>query len=73
MHFTVHQTIIIHHFRVNNVSNSSVLQIGSSGMIQGLSNLYNTGGYAGPAPELKNGLNGQSSMPPAFTPLITLP
>jgi spore germination protein PB len=48
---TVHQSIVIHNLRVNSVTNSSVLQIGSAGIIKPLSNLYNTGGFTGPAPE----------------------
>jgi len=51
VNWTVHQSIVIHQLRVENVSNSSVLQIGTSGQISSLSNLYNTGGFAGPAPE----------------------
>ncbi|TVY04422.1 spore germination protein GerPB [Cohnella terricola] len=52
MNWTIHQTITIGQLRVNAVTNSSVLQIGSAGSIQALSQLYNTGGYTGPAPEL---------------------
>lgn len=50
MNLIVHQSIVIHQLRVDSVANSSVLQIGSAGMIKGLSNLYNTGGFTGPAP-----------------------
>ncbi|MGG4143126.1 spore germination protein GerPB [Paenibacillus algorifonticola] len=52
MNWTVHQTITIHQLRVDNVSNSSVLQIGSAGSIRSLSQLYNTGGFTGPAAQL---------------------
>lgn len=52
MHLVVHQHIVIHQLRVDAVSNSSVLQIGTSGMIRPLSNLFNTGGFTGPAPPL---------------------
>ncbi len=51
MNFYINQTIQINNLRVDSVSNSSVLQIGSAGMIRSLSNLYNTGGFTGPAPE----------------------
>ncbi|SHE09935.1 Probable spore germination protein gerPB [Chlamydia abortus] len=51
MTLTVHQTITIHTLRIDAVTNSSVLQIGSAGVIKSLSNLYNTGGYTGSAPE----------------------
>lgn len=50
---TVNQNIVIHQLKVNNMSNSSVLQVGSSGMIKALSNLSNTGGYTEPAPPLE--------------------
>ncbi|MFD0870121.1 spore germination protein GerPB [Paenibacillus residui] len=52
MNLTVHQNITIHTIRIGAVTNSSVLQIGSAGVIKSLSNLYNTGGYTKPAPEV---------------------
>ena len=52
MNVVVNQHIIIHQLRVDAVTNSSVLQIGSAGLIKPLSNLYNTGGFTGPAQEL---------------------
>jgi spore germination protein PB len=51
MNFYINQSIVIHQLKVGGVSNSSVLQIGSAGMIKPLSNLYNTGEFKGPAPE----------------------
>jgi spore germination protein PB len=51
MNFYINQSICIHHLKVGGVTNSSVLQIGSAGMIKPLSNLYNTGGFTKPAPE----------------------
>lgn len=51
MNFYIQQTININLLRVNSVSNSSVLQIGSAGMIKPVSNLYNSGGFTGPAPK----------------------
>lgn len=50
MNIFVQQTIIINNLRIDAVTNSSVLQIGSAGIIKSLSNLYNTGGFTGPAP-----------------------
>jgi spore germination protein PB len=50
MNFYINQTIQINHLKVEAVSNSSVLQIGSAGIIKPLSNLYNTGGFTAPAP-----------------------
>ncbi|WP_227936823.1 spore germination protein GerPB [Alkalihalobacillus deserti] len=52
MNFHINQSITIHNLRVDGITNSSVLQIGSAGMIKSLSNLYNTGGYTEPAPEV---------------------
>ncbi len=51
MNFYINQTINIQTLKVEGVTNSSVLQIGSAGMIKALSNLYNTGGFIEPAPE----------------------
>lgn len=47
----VQQTITIYHLRVDGIANSSVLQIGTAGLIKPFSNLYNTGGFTGPAPK----------------------
>ncbi|MHA7962762.1 spore germination protein GerPB [Paenibacillus sp. CAU 1782] len=52
MNWHIQQHITIHQFRVDSISNSSVLQVGSSGSIRSLSQLYNTGGFKGPAPQL---------------------
>ncbi|WP_102347407.1 spore germination protein GerPB [Bacillus sp. Marseille-P3661] len=51
MNFYVNQTINIHYLKIGGITNSSVLQIGSAGIIKPLSNLYNTGGFTGPAPQ----------------------
>lgn len=63
MSLTIHQTITIHQLRVDNVSNSSVLQVGSAGAIRSLSQLYNTGGFTEPAPQLGGGDNPLSLVP----------
>ncbi|ACT00922.1 spore germination protein GerPB [Paenibacillus sp. JDR-2] len=52
MNWTIYQTITIQQLRVNSVSNSSVLQVGSAGSIRSLSQMYNTGGFTEPAPQL---------------------
>ncbi|NOU91526.1 spore gernimation protein [Paenibacillus sp. LMG 31460] len=52
MNWTIHQTIMIQHLKVDSVANSSVLQIGTAGSIRSLSNLYNTGGFVESAPQL---------------------
>ncbi|HWO95328.1 MAG TPA: spore germination protein GerPB [Bacillus sp. (in: firmicutes)] len=51
MNFYVNQSICIHSLRINAVTNSSLLQIGSVGFVKATSNLFNTGGFTGPAPE----------------------
>ncbi|GAA0314443.1 spore germination protein GerPB [Bacillus carboniphilus] len=51
MKFYIQQSIYINVLRIGSISNSSVLQIGSSGSISSNAYLYNTGGYIGPAPE----------------------
>lgn len=63
MSWTIYQTITIHQLRVESVSNSSVLQVGSAGSIRSLSQLYNTGGFAGAAPQLG------AEIPLSFVPL----
>lgn len=52
MNLNVHQSITIHQLKIGGVTNSSVVQIGSAGVIKPLSNLYNTGGFTEPAPEI---------------------
>ncbi|KPV61010.1 spore gernimation protein [Paenibacillus sp. A3] len=51
MQLIIHQSIVIQNFKIGTVSNSSVLQIGTAGTIRALANLYNTGGFTGPAPQ----------------------
>ncbi|GAE93617.1 protein GerPB [Gracilibacillus boraciitolerans JCM 21714] len=51
MQITINQSIYIHFLKVGSITNSSVLQIGSTGKMQALSQLYNTGGYEAPAEE----------------------
>jgi spore germination protein PB len=51
MNFFINQNIMIHNLKIDGITNSSVLQIGSAGVIKPLSNLYNTGGFTEPAPE----------------------
>ncbi|MGX4670127.1 spore germination protein GerPB [Cerasibacillus sp. JNUCC 74] len=52
MNITVHQTISIYMIKVNAITNSSVLQIGSTGSVQAQSDIYNTGGFTQPAQEV---------------------
>ncbi|CDQ40676.1 MULTISPECIES: spore germination protein GerPB [Virgibacillus] len=51
MNLTVHQSISIYMIKVGAITNSSVLQIGSTGSLQSQSDIYNTGGYAEPVEE----------------------
>lgn len=66
MNITVHQCITIQQIRIDSIANSSQFQIGTAGVIKALSNLYNTGGFTGPAPQL-----GQPQ--PPGEPLVPLP
>jgi spore germination protein PB len=70
MNITVYQQIHIHLLKVGTISNSSILQIGSSGSIQALSNLYNTGGFTKPAEQAQptETLGGISSIIPIVPP-----
>ncbi|MEH7383667.1 spore germination protein GerPB [Bacillus sp. JJ1533] len=52
MNFYINQSICIQTLRVGSVANSSVLQIGSAGVIRPSAHLYNTGGFTKPAPEI---------------------
>jgi spore germination protein PB len=65
MNFYINQSICINYLKIGSVTNSSVLQIGSAGIIKPLSNLYNSGGYTGPAPQAAAG---QSLVPLAPSP-----
>lgn len=68
MNWTIHQTIMIQHLKVDSVANSSVLQIGTAGSIRSLSNLYNTGGFVEPAPELGSSVTNPVSLVPLPAP-----
>ncbi|MBD3918659.1 spore germination protein GerPB [Paenibacillus sp. PR3] len=63
--WTIYQQITIQQLRVQSVSNSSVLQVGSAGSIRSLSQLYNSGGFTGPAPQLGE----ETENPLSFVPL----
>jgi spore germination protein PB len=51
MNFYIQQSIQINFIKIGGITNSSVLQIGSAGIIKPQANLYNTGGFTGPAPK----------------------
>ncbi|MBO8177981.1 spore germination protein GerPB [Aeribacillus pallidus] len=69
MNIYVTQTINIHSIKIGSVSNSSVFQIGTSGIIKPASYLYNTGGFIKPAPRPKT-LNGPVPISPIAQPLV---
>ncbi|MED1202481.1 spore germination protein GerPB [Heyndrickxia acidicola] len=69
MNIYVQQSIQIRMIKIGGISNSSVFQIGSAGIIKPASYLYNTGGYTQPAPTV-GGPQGQTT-PPLFTPSIS--
>ena len=50
MNFYIQQSIQINFIKIGGISNSSVFQIGSAGIINPSAHLYNTGGFTGPAP-----------------------
>ena len=45
MSLTIYQIINIHAIKIGAVTNSSVVQIGTTGSIQAQSDIYNTGGF----------------------------
>ncbi|MEN1970357.1 spore germination protein GerPB [Lentibacillus sp. N15] len=49
MNITIHQSININLIKIGAITNSSVLQIGSTGSIQAHSDIHNTGEYTEPA------------------------
>lgn len=50
MNFYIQQNIQINYIKIGGITNSSVLQIGSAGIIKPVAYLANTGGYTQPAP-----------------------
>ncbi|MCM2533727.1 spore germination protein GerPB [Neobacillus pocheonensis] len=50
MNFYIQQSIQINFIKINGITNSSVLQIGSAGIIRPAAYLYNTGGFTQTAP-----------------------
>ena len=51
MNFYIQQSIQINFIKIGGITNSSVLQIGSAGIIKPIAHLYNTGGFTKPAPQ----------------------
>lgn len=63
----VHQSIHIHMIRIDGISNASVFQVGSAGIIKPLAQLMNTGGFTEPAP----GMDVADSTGPPYVPLVS--
>jgi spore germination protein PB len=73
MNLIIHQTIVIHQLRVDAVSNSSMLQIGAAGTVKSITQLFNTGGFTGPAPEPGKPFNPEEQPSPVFlVPLASI-
>ncbi|MEC0699491.1 spore germination protein GerPB [Bacillus haynesii] len=73
MNFYINQSIQINYLRVEGISNSSVLQIGSAGSIKTLANLYNTGSYTEAAPPVASEVFQdafEEGPSPVFVPLM---
>ncbi|WP_134699275.1 spore germination protein GerPB [Ammoniphilus sp. YIM 78166] len=73
MNLFVNQNITIHKLEIGGVSNSSVFQIGSAGIIKPLSNLFNSGGFTGPAPEIEEEATMIDRPPQVFVPPTLIP
>ncbi len=69
MNFYIQQTISIHQLKIGSLTNSSVLQIGTTGKVQPLATLSNTGQFTQPAPESKINIQGEEG---PFVPLQSL-
>ncbi|ASA96642.1 MULTISPECIES: spore germination protein GerPB [Anoxybacillus] len=63
MNVYVQQTISIHQLKIGSLTNSSVLQIGTTGKVQPLATLSNTGQFTQPAPESKMNIQGGPLVP----------
>lgn len=72
MNLYVQQAISIQYLKIGGISNSSVLQIGSAGMIKPVSNLFNTGGFTEAAPTLTPATTGSTiETQPPLVPLTS--
>lgn len=70
MNIYVQQSIHIGMIKIGGITNSSVLQIGTSGAIVPASYLFNTGGYTEPAPSaLMEEIGEEALNKPVLVPL----
>ncbi|MDR7002971.1 spore germination protein GerPB [Neobacillus niacini] len=74
MNFYIQQSIQINFIKIGGITNSSVLQIGTAGIIKPAAYLYNTGGFTKPAPAaIKPGeIAKPPTTPEAFAPAVPL-
>jgi spore germination protein PB len=61
MNFYIQQSIQINYIKIGSITNSSVLQIGSAGIIKPTSHLYNTGGFTEAAPSTEKPAQGSTA------------
>lgn len=68
MIFNIHQTIQINMIKIESITNSSVFQIGSAGVIKPHSTLANTGAFTEPAPDIEEDIIPENSFVPFRPP-----
>lgn len=72
MNFYIQQSIQINFIKIGGITNSSVLQIGSAGIIKPAAYLYNTGGFTQPAPTTKKPLGAEAPSTLLQAPAVPL-
>ncbi|GLB58849.1 spore germination protein GerPB [Cytobacillus sp. NCCP-133] len=72
MNFYIQQSIHINFIKIGGITNSSVMQIGSAGIIKPASYLFNTGGFTEPAPEAEVSVPSVHSDSLLTTPAVPL-
>ncbi len=75
MNFYIQQSIHINFLKIGGITNSSVLQIGSAGIIKPAAYLSNTGGFIKPAPAAIKPGEFPTQLPPGateFAPAVPL-
>jgi spore germination protein PB len=70
MNYYIQQSIHINLIKIGGITNSSVLHIGSAGIIKPQANLYNTGGFTHPAPGT---IKQYGSPPPTLQEMPSVP
>ncbi|MFT8321816.1 MAG: spore germination protein GerPB [Bacillus sp. (in: firmicutes)] len=74
MNYFIQQSITINTIKIGGITNSSVFQVGSAGIIKPASYLYNTGGFSEAAPNSlpESGLGTASDQDLIFSPSVPL-